>query len=222
MSSFKFLLRWFSRKYSTRSSVSILEILWAPNINKPTVFLEICTRNHRLLGGILIRPLNISACTHPSIQDNLLRIAVRSIHASFPKKSQFVGSELTAGEISPRPLFDSIRRKGRGRDSQQNYFVYIFAFLMLPTQINNPKTSYVLMTRWSTPQICILNILIGTNENIEGSDQTFTKYSALRSTRDCCGVCPVLCTWSLVTDCCVPEPSHGTLWQLVFSTNENR
>jgi hypothetical protein len=34
-----------------------------------------------------------------------------------------------------------------GRDSQQNYFVYIFTFLMLPTQINNPKTSYVLMTR---------------------------------------------------------------------------
>jgi len=105
-----------------------------------------------VLGEGLIRPLNISACTHPSIQDNLLRIAVRSIHASFPKKSQFVGSELTAGEISPRPLFDSIRRKGRGRDSQQNYFVYIFAFLMLPTQINNPKTSYVLMTRWSMPR----------------------------------------------------------------------
>ena len=29
-------------------------------------------------------------------------------------------------------LFDSIREKGPGRDSQQNYFVYIFAFLMFP------------------------------------------------------------------------------------------
>jgi len=37
--------------------------------------------------------------------------------------------------------------EGPGRDSQEDFFVYVFAFLMLTTQLNNPKTSYVLMTR---------------------------------------------------------------------------
>jgi hypothetical protein len=44
-------------------------------------------------------------------------------------------------------LFIPLQEKWRrGCDSQQNVFFYIFAFLMLPTQINNPKTSYVFMT----------------------------------------------------------------------------
>ncbi len=32
-----------------------------------------------------------------------------------------------------------------GPDSQQNFFVYSFGFLMIPTQINNPKPSYCLL-----------------------------------------------------------------------------
>ena len=33
-----------------------------------------------------------------------------------------------------------------GRDSQQNFFGYNFSFIMLPTQLNNPKPSYCLIS----------------------------------------------------------------------------